>query len=180
MCAVRKKKVAVISCNGGKSAKEKVDRSTIECDCVKALELYPEGILECAFGCIGCGSCVNACRLKALMINKHGTAEVIREKCVGCGLCAKTCPKNLIKMILPEQNISVRCSNKDLGKEARGICDKSCIGCRICENNCPAGAIKVVDNCAVINEDICVSCGMCAVKCPRGVIVDSDGIFTVA
>ncbi|MFP3156160.1 4Fe-4S binding protein [Lachnospiraceae bacterium ZAX-1] len=175
----RKKKVAAIYCNGGVRAKEKIDRQTMDCDCVSALERYPDGILECASGCLGLGSCIAVCRLKAIGLDEHGVAQVNTEKCVGCGLCAKTCPKKLIRMILPQMNIVPRCSNNDNAKDAKSVCERSCIACRICEKNCPTAAISVIDNCAVINEDLCISCGMCAIKCPRGVIIDADGILTV-
>jgi ferredoxin len=175
----KKKKVALVYCSGGRRAAEITDRTAIEGNCVSVMENYPEGILKCSSGCLGFGSCVSACRLKAIHINSHGTAEVDPEACVGCGLCVKACPKNLIRLIPPDLAIMPRCSNHDKGADAKGVCQVSCISCRICEKNCPVGAIHVMDNCAVIDEDLCITCGMCAVKCPRGTIVDRDGIFTV-
>lgn len=174
----RKKRRAVVYCRGGVRANSKVERSLLDGDCSQALAKYPEGILECERGCLGLGSCVNSCRLKAIQINSYGVAEVDPGKCVGCGLCVKACPKGLIGMILPENTIMPRCSNLDQGPAARKVCAVSCIACRICEKNCPADAVMVIENHAVINEERCIACGMCAVKCPRGVIIDSDGIFT--
>lgn len=176
---VKTKKVAMIYCQGGHRAKRTVSLEAMEGDCRQAVSDYPEGVLECAWGCIGRGSCVTACRLHAIVINDNGVAEVDRERCVGCGLCVKACPQQLIGLIIPENTIAPCCSNQAAGGVARKQCEVSCIGCRICEKNCPAGAISVIDNCAVIDQERCIACGMCAVKCPRQVIVDADGIFTV-
>ena len=132
---------------------------------------------SCQWGCIGCGACVSACRLKAVSINEYQTAKIDREKCVGCGLCAKACPQNLIRVTTEEFTIYPGCMNQALGAQTRKDCDKGCIACGICVRNCPAGAIRIEENHAVIDEDRCIACGMCAVKCPKGVIHDRDGIF---
>lgn len=179
MSKQRKKRVAVVNCRGGNRAARIVDAHQIQGDCKQALAEHPEGILACAWGCVGMGSCIAACRLKAIHLNAYGTAEVDREKCVGCGLCVKACPKALIHMSTPEVTVQPQCSNRDKGAAARKRCAVSCIACRICEKNCPVDAITVIDNRAVLNEDLCIACGMCAVKCPRGVIVDFDGILTI-
>jgi ferredoxin len=174
----RKKRVAVVHCLGGSTLKEGVSRDDLPGNCAEILEKNPEGISECRYGCLGGGSCVAACRLKAVTITEKGAASIDRDKCVGCGLCVKVCPQGIIGFVLPEDTISPKCSNKDAGAAARKACESGCIGCGICEKNCPAGAITVEDHCAVINQDRCIACGMCAVKCPRGVIVDANGIFT--
>jgi ferredoxin len=175
----RKRVVAVVGCRGGSRAVHTTESCERQGDCKQMLEEHPQGILECAWGCVGLGSCVTACRLKAININVYGTAEVDREKCVGCGLCVRACPKALIRLAPPEYTIQPLCANRDKGAAAQKVCGVSCIGCRICEKNCPADAITIVDSHAVINENRCISCGMCAVKCPRGVIVDMNGVFTI-
>lgn len=175
----RAKRIALVFCRGGSRAKEKINRKELSCDCIQAVTEYPDGLLECDWGCLGLGSCAAACRFGAITIGEYGTPEVDVEKCIGCGLCAKFCPKRVIHMILPEDTIMPRCSNQDSGAAARKICEVSCIACHICEKNCPADAIHVVDNHAVINENRCIACGMCSVKCPRRVIRDANGIFTI-
>ena len=158
--AVKKKfpyKAALVACNGG-------------CRAVQG-----EG--GCAYGCIACGACVQACKFGAIRINESGVAEVDEAKCIACGLCAKKCPQHIIHVHECANYIVVKCSNKDKGADARKVCQVSCIGCGICEKTCTAGAIKVVDGCAVITEEMCLSCGMCAVKCPRHAIHDLRGIL---
>lgn len=56
-----------------------------------------DGALLCAYGCIGCEACVNACRFDAIHLNEFGCAEVDDEKCIGCGACAVVCPRHVIK-----------------------------------------------------------------------------------
>ena len=92
--------------------------------------------------------------------------------------CTKGCPQEIIHIHECANYIVVKCSNDAKGADARKECEVSCIGCGICEKTCTAGAIKVIDNCAVINEELCLSCGMCAVKCPRHAIYDLRGIYT--
>ena len=149
-------KTAVVACNGCTSVQEAA---------------------SCAWGCIGCGACEQACPFGAITRNINGAAEVQEEKCKGCGLCAKSCPRGIIHLLTCADHITVRCSNRDTGITARDACGTSCIGCRACERICPAAAIHVQDGCAVINTEYCLSCGMCVVKCPRGAIVDRRGII---
>ncbi len=63
------------------------------------------------------------------------------SKCIACGACVRECPRELIRIHECANPIVVKCSNKDLGKNARKYCEVSCIGCGICEKVCPAGAI---------------------------------------
>lgn len=159
--AVKKKfpyRAALVACNGG-------------CRAVK-------GETGCSDGCIGCGACVEACKLDAISINEYGVAEVDESKCIACKKCVKACPQQIIHIHECANYIVVKCSNKSKGAEAKKQCEVSCIGCGICEKTCTAGAVGVTDNCAVIDEELCLSCGICSVKCPRGVIHDQRGIFT--
>lgn len=174
----RKKNVAVVHCYGGSELLSEIEREALKGDCAEILKAYPDGISACSYGCLGGGSCVNACRLHAISLGKNGAAVVSRELCVGCGLCVKACPQQIIHLEPTENTIQPLCSNKSDAKTSRTACSNSCIGCGICEKNCPAGAIHVVDGCAVIDQKKCIACGMCAVKCPRGVIHDANGIFT--
>ena len=60
-------KTATVHCSGGCRAKR--DES---------------GGLLCAYGCVACGACVEACRF-ALCRSMTCCAEVDEEKCIGCG-----------------------------------------------------------------------------------------------
>lgn len=177
MARVRKKKVAVVQCAGG--CRRQTENSGLERNnCQQILETKADAV-SCEYGCLGGGSCVEACRLEAICINDRGAAEVDPENCVGCGLCAKACPCGLIRITTEEYNIYPACVSEDAGAQTRKNCDTGCIACGICVKNCPMSAIRIESNHAVIDEDKCIACGMCAVKCPRGAIKDYNGIFTV-
>lgn len=124
------------------------------------------------------GLCVGVCKFDAIEINDLGVAQVNESKCIACGACVRECPRELIRIHECANPIVVKCSNKDLGKNARKYCEVSCIGCGICEKVCPAGAITISENLSHIDKNYCLSCGQCAVKCPRGAIADLRGILT--
>ena len=48
-------------------------------------------------GCPGCGSCINACPVKAIKLEKS-KAVIDQNKCIKCGICASFCPVKLIKL----------------------------------------------------------------------------------
>ncbi len=46
--------------------------------------------------CTGCGSCVQFCKEKAIVI-RNGISELKDEKCVECGVCVQSCHFDLLK-----------------------------------------------------------------------------------
>ncbi|MBU1194215.1 MAG: FAD-dependent oxidoreductase [Proteobacteria bacterium] len=66
-------------------------------DCRAAAMLFG-GMKVCRIGCLGLGTCVNACLFGALSIGKDGLPKVDQEKCTGCGACERACPKNIIRL----------------------------------------------------------------------------------
>jgi RnfABCDGE-type electron transport complex B subunit len=90
-------------------------------------------VQACAFGCLGFGDCMRACKFDALHI-VDGLAAVDYDKCTGCTACSKACPRDLIEMV-PfgyENMMTVACSSKETGKSTRSICKVGCIGCGLC------------------------------------------------
>ena len=47
--------------------------------------------------CIGCKSCIEACKQKALKLDKK-SIHINRDKCNGCGECVARCPSNALNM----------------------------------------------------------------------------------
>ena len=90
-------------------------------------------VQSCAFGCLGYGDCVAACKFDALQVI-DGLATVDYYKCTGCTACSKACPRNLIEMVpfSHENMMTVACSSKETGKVTRSTCQVGCIGCGLC------------------------------------------------
>ena len=66
------RQVAFVRCNGGTNAKKRFEYVGVK-DCLSATKVAA-GPLECAFGCLGFGSCVAACQFGAMSIGPNGTA----------------------------------------------------------------------------------------------------------
>ena len=167
----QERKVAFVKCGGTcEKAKTEYEYYGIK-DCVMASQMQDGGAKGCAYGCLGYGSCVDACPFDAIHI-VDGIAVVDKEACKACGACVKACPRGLIELVPYEKKeYHAACSTKDRGKAVMEVCGSGCIGCRKCEKNCPSGAITVQGGAAHINYELCTSCGTCAEQCPRGCIV---------
>ena len=137
-------------------------------DCVAANRLSG-GDKVCPNGCIGLGTCADACKFGAIKII-NGVAAVDYELCKACGACVAACPKKLIRLVPASIPYWVGCMSADKGAVTRGYCDAGCIGCKLCEKNCEAGAITVTDNVAEIDYTKCTGCGKCESVCPRKII----------
>lgn len=162
----------VVCCHGGQDAKDKYDYVGYG-DC-RSMELLAGGRKQCAWGCLGTGSCVDACQHHAVTVKQKGYSEVSLSKCISCGKCISVCPKKIIKRIPASATYYVACSNHQKGKEVRELCAKGCIACGICVKQCEVGAITIVDNLATIDYTKCINCGKCAAKCPQRCIVSTD------
>ena len=163
------RQVAFVRCNGGTNAKKRFEYVGVQ-DCLSATKVAA-GPLECAFGCLGFGSCVAACKFDALHIGPNGAAVVDKEKCTNCGACREACPRKLIVEVPYSKKVFVNCSNKDKGPAVTKVCANSCIGCGLCQKECKKDAIHVVNGVAVIDYDKCVGCKLCTKVCPRDAIL---------
>lgn len=158
--------VAVVHCNGGNSCENKYDYQGYG-DCVSA-EILAGGNKACDVGCMGLGSCADACKYNAISVGKDtAVAKVDYKHCTSCGACVAACPKKLISRIPADAAVYVACSNLCRGKEVIGVCKNGCIGCGRCEKNCSTRAISIRNNLAVIDYDKCNKCGNCVDVCPR-------------
>ena len=170
---VTEPKIAVVRCNGSCENRPRIVQYDGAVSCAIAHSTCG-GETACAFGCLGCGDCVSACRFDAIRMNPEtGLPEVDEEKCTACGACAKACPRNIIEIRPKGKNsrrMVVMCVNKDKGVIANKACKVSCIGCGKCVKVCPFEAITLENNLAYIDPIKCKSCRKCEPECPKGAI----------
>jgi len=93
-------------------------------DC-RAANLLFGGMKECSIGCLGLGTCVDACLFGALSMGDDMLPKVDEEKCTGCGACEKACPKNMIALTSASRRI------------IREYTEDECI--TPCQRACPVG-----------------------------------------
>jgi Na+-translocating ferredoxin:NAD+ oxidoreductase subunit B len=100
-------------------------------------------VQACAFGCLGYGDCVAACKFDALHII-DGLATVDYEKCTGCAACSKACPRKLIDMVpfAYDDMMTVACRSQESGKNTRAFCKVGCIGCGLCAKQSDIFTVK--------------------------------------
>lgn len=135
-------------------------------DC-RMMSFVPDGgPKSCNHGCLGYGTCVEACPFDAIHV-QNGVAVVDKERCKACGKCIAVCPKQMISMVPYEAKVKVACSSKDKGPVTMKACSVGCVGCGICVKNCPDQAIRVENFHAIIDYEKCSDCGTCAQKCPK-------------
>jgi ferredoxin len=141
----------------------------------KVQNMLGSGETACAYGCLGCGDCVEACQFGAIRINPEtGIAEVDEEKCTACGACAKACPRKIIEIRLKglkNRRVVVLCNNRDKGAQTRKACSVGCIACQKCVKVCKFEAITVEGNLSYIDAEKCKLCRKCEDECPQHTIV---------
>lgn len=95
--------IATPDCSGGDRAKKKYEYLGFD-DC-RAAMLYYRGPIMCEHGCIGLGTCVNACKFGAIEMGDSGLPVFDPDRCIGCGECTRACPKGIITLISEKSKI---------------------------------------------------------------------------
>ena len=167
---VKEPMVAVARCHGGTRAKDKFIYEGIH-DC-RAAKIVASGFKVCEFGCLGLGTCVEACPFDALSMGEDDIPVTDFDKCTGCGICVSVCPNDVMVLVPKSAPIYVACNSKDPGAFVRKACESGCIACRMCERYCHTGAIKVTENLASIDYAKCDGCGVCIEVCPTKTILN--------
>lgn len=163
------RQVAFVKCAGTCDVAANKYHYVGEMDCRRAVMVPGRGDKACSYGCLGLGSCIDACQFGALCI-KDGIAFVDTEKCVACGQCVAACPNNVISLVPYDSAYAVQCNSKDKGKDVMSVCKAGCIGCGLCVKQCEFGAVTLENNIASIDGTKCQGCGKCAEKCPKKII----------
>ncbi len=163
------KMVAALKCRGGSArAKDKYEYEGIR-DCRPAT-LVLGGTKICPNGCLGLGTCVEACPFDAMAMSEEDLPLIDIEKCTGCGVCVKICPTKVLELMPEKSHVWIACNNTQKGALVRKGCETGCIACMKCVKECPKEAITVEDNIAHIDYEKCNSCQICVVVCPTGTI----------
>lgn len=168
------RKVAQVMCKGGKA--EAVERAEYAGpqDC-RIANMTQGGDKGCTYGCLGLGTCVEACPFNAMAMDENGLPVIFEDKCTGCGKCVAACPRDIIMLVGEEYGVHIRCRSHASGKETRSVCKVGCIACRRCEKECPVDAIVVENNLAKIDYDKCIVCRKCVAVCPVNTIEAQEG-----
>ena len=164
------KKIPTVFCLGTKDVTvDKFEYQGVP-DCNAAL-MYSGGFKACEYGCLGLGTCVEACPFEALQMGENGLPVVDEERCTGCGICANACPRGIIRMMdVDYSGCMVLCNSKDRGGTTRRACKVGCTGCKACIKACPNEAVVVEDYLAYIDPAKCDGCGECVEACRRDII----------
>lgn len=162
-------KVAFVRCAGTCDAAARKGTYVGIRSCAAAAVLPGKGDKACQFGCLGFGSCAEACQFGGITV-VDGVAKVDPGKCRGCGQCVAACPQHLIELIPAKTTYVVQCASREKGAAVKQQCTAGCIGCTLCVKQCEQEAITVSGNLASIDPSKCIGCGKCAEKCPQHII----------
>ena len=166
--------IALVRCSAkGENKKPKAEYEGVK-TCTGANLVFGGG-MECQYGCIGFGDCVNVCPFDAIKI-EGSLAVVDIEKCTGCGKCVSECPRKIIVLEDKEKETNlfyVACSSFDGPLRVRQICGVGCIGCGICQKLSTEGFFTVENNLSIADYKKQKDSGKVreiAIKCPTKVI----------
>ncbi len=158
------RQVAKVRCRGTEDAAEtRFSYAGIK-DC-QAAGAIAGGHKVCEHGCLGMGSCVQACPFDCMYM-KDGVPVVVEEDCTGCGNCVEACPRSIIELAAEDQPVFLYCVSTAGPREARQACSNACMGCGLCARTCEQDAIEMQDNLPVFDFDKCNACGACVEACP--------------
>jgi len=90
-------------------------------DC-RAVALIGGGMKVCRIGCLGLGTCAQACPFDAITMGPEGLPVVDEVKCTGCGTCERVCPKHIINL----SSVTRRILREYTTAECTTPCQRAC------------------------------------------------------
>jgi len=133
---------AVVHCQGGISNCERRADYEGEQDC-RAAHITSGGPKACVYGCLGFGTCADACPFGAITMSEQRLPVIDPDKCTACGVCVRVCPRDLISLLDMRYKIYLGCSSRDSGKAVKSVCSVGCITCGACAKKDPNGAVTM-------------------------------------
>jgi len=98
-------------------------------DC-RGAALLGGGMKVCTIGCLGLGTCADACPFNAIVMGPEGLPVVKEKLCTGCGTCERVCPKHIIKL----SSVTRRILREYTTDDCTTPCQRACpAGINICE-----------------------------------------------
>ncbi|MDD3925029.1 MAG: RnfABCDGE type electron transport complex subunit B [bacterium] len=167
------KQVPTVKCCGDDNKSARLFQYSGLEDCRAASRLYG-GPRQCRHGCLGLGTCVNACQFGAITMSSSGLPVIDRDKCTGCGMCIDICPRQVMSMVPEKAGVQVLCNSGEAAKAVRQVCRTGCIKCRKCAKVCPVGAVSFENGPAEIDPGLCTNCGLCIPECPVNCIYGTN------
>ncbi|MEN8686034.1 MAG: RnfABCDGE type electron transport complex subunit B [Desulfuromonadales bacterium] len=164
------RQIAVVVCQGDNQRAQLKYRYLGLEDCTAAQKIA-DGPKACPGGCLGLGSCQQACPFGAIEMTADGLAVISREKCTGCRKCLAVCPRDVIRMTPYESAVHVLCNSHDKGAVVRKYCQVGCIGCHICQKTVPQ-AYKIENFLAAVVYEQDAEAFEAIAKCPTKCIRD--------
>ena len=161
--------VALIACAGTDAASPATVEYLGMDDCTAAAAIYGAK-KACRSGCLGLGSCINACPFDAIVKLDNGMVMVLKDKCTGCGKCVDICPRGVIKMVPKKETVHVLCVNPDKAKAVKAVCSVGCTGCKICTKQ--TKRIEVKGAIAMVTPGEADIPESAALACPQMAILD--------
>lgn len=135
---------AVVHCQGGTDKCGWRAEYDGEADC-RAADITSGGPKACTYGCLGLGSCAEACPFDAITMSEERLPVIDPEKCTACGVCVGVCPRDLISLLEMQYTMYLGCSSRDSTKAVKDACSVGCITCGMCERKDPNEAV-VIEN----------------------------------
>ena len=164
---------AVVHCQGGVGVAANAFEYDGVPDC-RSAALVHGGPKACKHGCLGFGTCAEACPFEAITMGPDGLPIISEERCTACGVCVKTCPVGVISILPASQRVYLGCSNPVAkGKTMKQMCSRGCIKCRLCVKVTESGAIAWGDGLPAFDYAKGEDFDAAIEKCPMHTFVDA-------
>lgn len=163
---------ALVNCAGGRRVAPDRSHYMGPMDCRTAV-LVASGTKGCRWGCVGLGTCAEACDDNAIAFTDDGLAYVLPDSCIACKKCLRVCPRGIIAMVPKERKVHVLCSSQDPGKNTKSVCQVGCIACKQCARK-DAKSFTIENNCAYVNYADGVDVPVSELVCTPGAIWNMD------